>query len=236
MRQVKALLGCSGSEERRSGEEGGEGPPEGGPGSPSECPDGADAPTKASENGAGSSGSPNGGEKGAPQAPSSFYCPISMELMSEPVMVATGHTYDKECIERWLAQGHRTCPVTGQRLRHLELVPNFALRNAIQEWATAHGVKLRNDGNRVNAPIHYQDQRPRNILQKLEGHSEAVLALAVGDRNLVSGSYDTTVRFWDLEALRCVKKCEGHDDAVRVLAAANGKVFSGSYDGSIGVW
>lgn len=47
-------------------------------------------------------------------------------------MVATGHTYDKECIERWLAQGHRTCPVTGQRLRHLELVPNFALRNAIQ--------------------------------------------------------------------------------------------------------
>jgi hypothetical protein len=36
------------------------------------------------------------------------------------------------CIERWLAQGNRTCPVTGMRLRHLELTPNFALRNAIQ--------------------------------------------------------------------------------------------------------
>lgn len=67
-----------------------------------------------------------------PQGPTSFYCPISMELMSEPVMVATGHTYDNACIERWLSQGHRTCPVTGQRLRHLELVPNFALRTAIQ--------------------------------------------------------------------------------------------------------
>ena len=43
-----------------------------------------------------------------------------------------GHTYDRLCIERWLAAGNRTCPVTGMRLRHLELTPNFALRNAIQ--------------------------------------------------------------------------------------------------------
>ena len=28
-------------------------------------------------------------------APASFYCPISMELMADPVMVATGHTYDR---------------------------------------------------------------------------------------------------------------------------------------------
>jgi hypothetical protein len=69
---------------------------------------------------------------GPPQAPASFYCPVSMELMSDPVMVATGHTYDRTCIERWLQQGNRTCPVTGMRLRHLELTPNHALRNAIQ--------------------------------------------------------------------------------------------------------
>lgn len=73
-------------------------------------------------------------------------------------------------------------------------------------------------------------------MRTLEGHQEAVLALAVGDRFLVSGSYDTTVRFWDLTTLRCFRKCEGHDDAVRVLAVAGGRVFSGSYDGSIGVW
>lgn len=69
---------------------------------------------------------------GPPQAPASFYCPVSMELMSDPVIVATGHTYDRICIERWLQQGNRTCPVTGMRLRHLELTPNHALRNAIQ--------------------------------------------------------------------------------------------------------
>lgn len=71
-------------------------------------------------------------ESSAVQAPSSYYCPISMDIMVEPVMIATGQTYDKDYIERWLSQGHRTCPVTGQRLRHLELTPNFALRSAIQ--------------------------------------------------------------------------------------------------------
>lgn len=34
------------------------------------------------------------GGKGA-LAPSSFYCPISMELMGDPCMLATGHTYER---------------------------------------------------------------------------------------------------------------------------------------------
>ena len=37
---------------------------------------------------------PSTGGKGA-LAPSSFYCPISMELMGDPCMVATGHTYER---------------------------------------------------------------------------------------------------------------------------------------------
>ena len=77
-------------------------------------------------------------EKMTAQVPNSYCCPISMEIMVEPVIVATGHTYDKECIQMWLSQGNRTCPATGQKLRHLELVPNFALRNAIQVFIPQH--------------------------------------------------------------------------------------------------
>ena len=72
------------------------------------------------------------GAPGRPVPPQNFCCPISMDIMSDPVMIATGHTYDRCCIEKWLVNGHRTCPMSGQRLRHSELTPNIALRNIIQ--------------------------------------------------------------------------------------------------------
>lgn len=72
------------------------------------------------------------GANGKPTPPAHFTCPISYEIMSDPVMIATGHTYDRACIEKWIASGHRSCPLSGQKLRHSELVPNIALRNIIQ--------------------------------------------------------------------------------------------------------
>lgn len=68
-----------------------------------------------------------------PVPPSSYLCPVCWELMADPVVLDTGHSYDRPCIERWLfQQNNRTCPVTGQRLNHLELIPNHALRIAIE--------------------------------------------------------------------------------------------------------
>lgn len=54
-----------------------------------------------------------------------------MDIMRDPVMVATGQSYDRPCIERWIHSGKRTCPKTGVRLRHTELTPNIALRSII---------------------------------------------------------------------------------------------------------
>ena len=49
------------------------------------------------------------------------------------------------------------------------------------------------------------DVETLECVRVLEGHGEAVLALAVGETFLVSGSYDTTVRFWGLDTLRCIR-------------------------------
>ncbi|KAL6206746.1 hypothetical protein ACLB2K_023993 [Fragaria x ananassa] len=72
--------------------------------------------------------------------PKDFCCPISLDLMREPVIIATGQTYDRSSISRWLEEGHCTCPKTGQMLPHTKLVPNKALRNLILQWCTAYGV------------------------------------------------------------------------------------------------
>ena len=66
--------------------------------------------------------------------PADFRCPISLELMRHPVVVATGQTYDRESIRLWMDSGHNTCPKTGQTLAHIELIPNRALRNMIALW------------------------------------------------------------------------------------------------------
>ncbi|PWA66682.1 zinc finger, RING/FYVE/PHD-type, Armadillo-type fold protein [Artemisia annua] len=67
--------------------------------------------------------------------PDHFLCPISLELMKDPVTLSTGITYDRESVERWIFEdGKRTCPVTGVELKSLEPVPNHTIRKMIQDW------------------------------------------------------------------------------------------------------
>ncbi|XP_042507907.1 U-box domain-containing protein 15-like [Macadamia integrifolia] len=74
--------------------------------------------------------------------PHEFLCPITLELMTDPVIVATGQTYERESIQKWLDSNHRTCPKTGQILVHLVLAPNYALRNLILNWCEKNNVEL----------------------------------------------------------------------------------------------
>ncbi|KAF9621821.1 hypothetical protein IFM89_028409 [Coptis chinensis] len=69
-----------------------------------------------------------------------FCCPISLDLMQDPVIVSTGQTYDRYSISRWMEEGHCRCPKTGQMLDHTRLVPNRALRSLIIHWCTSHGI------------------------------------------------------------------------------------------------
>ncbi|CAN4125658.1 unnamed protein product [Withania somnifera] len=66
--------------------------------------------------------------------PSYFICPIFQEIMQDPVVAADGFTYEAEALRGWLDSGHETSPMTNLVLSHKNLVPNHALRSAIQEW------------------------------------------------------------------------------------------------------
>ena len=58
-------------------------------------------------------------------------CPISCELMKEPVVAADGNTYERVCIEQWFATGARTSPVTNAALTSTHLLPNHTVRRMI---------------------------------------------------------------------------------------------------------
>lgn len=74
--------------------------------------------------------------------PDCFLCPISSKLIRDPVVVATGQTYDRKFIQAWLDAGHRTCPKTQQILPHFILTPNYLLGMMIQQWCEGHGLEL----------------------------------------------------------------------------------------------
>ncbi|KAH1122761.1 hypothetical protein J1N35_005921 [Gossypium stocksii] len=78
----------------------------------------------------------------SPLVPHEFLCPITLEIMTDPVIVATGQTYERDSIRKWLNSNHRTCPKTGQTLEHLSLAPNFALRNLILQWCEKNNLEL----------------------------------------------------------------------------------------------
>lgn len=66
--------------------------------------------------------------------PKEFSCPISLDLMRDPVVASTGQTYDRPSIIQWIGEGHSTCPNSGQALADNRLVPNRALRSLISQW------------------------------------------------------------------------------------------------------
>ena len=73
--------------------------------------------------------------------PPYFLCPISLQIMKDPVIVPTGITYDRDSIEKWVyTNKNTTCPVTKQALIINQdsdfLTPNHTLRRFIQSWST----------------------------------------------------------------------------------------------------
>ena len=71
--------------------------------------------------------------------PSSLLCPISGELMEDPVLTEEFQTYDRASIAQWL-QLKQTDPLTNKPIG-VRLRPNVALMGAIRAWKLAHTVE-----------------------------------------------------------------------------------------------
>ncbi|XP_028941465.1 WD repeat, SAM and U-box domain-containing protein 1 isoform X4 [Antrostomus carolinensis] len=66
--------------------------------------------------------------------PDEFLCPITRELMKDPVIAADGYSYEKEAMENWLSSKRRSSPMTNLPLPSPILTPNRTLKMAISRW------------------------------------------------------------------------------------------------------
>lgn len=62
--------------------------------------------------------------------PEGFVCPLTQEIMKDPVMDPEGNSYERSAIEAWLDK-NQTSPITRKSLTKENLFPNRALKDAI---------------------------------------------------------------------------------------------------------
>nr|CAB3484930.1 unnamed protein product [Digitaria exilis] len=75
-----------------------------------------------------------------PLPPEELRCPISLQLMYDPVVIASGQTYERACIEKWFDSGNTTCPKTRTQLPQLSMTPNYCIKALIASWCEQNGV------------------------------------------------------------------------------------------------
>lgn len=128
----------------------------------------------------------------SPIIPDDFRCPMSLELMKDPVIVSTGQTYERTSIQKWLNAGHKTCPKMQQPLTHTALTPNYVLKSLIQQWCESNGVELpRQQGaGQDNKSHNYKSDCDRAgielLLQKLKDDKVEVQRAAAGQLRLLA--------------------------------------------------
>lgn len=82
--------------------------------------------------------------------PPYFRCPLSLELMLDPVIVSTGQTYERASIQKWLDHGLNVCPKTHQVLTHKNLIPNYTVKALIANWCEEHKIRLSDTSKHIN--------------------------------------------------------------------------------------
>jgi len=73
-----------------------------------------------------------GKQKVEEDPPDEFLCPITQEIMQDPVVASDGHSYERKAIQEWI-QKKPISPITNTPLES-KLYPNYSLKSRISEW------------------------------------------------------------------------------------------------------
>lgn len=69
--------------------------------------------------------------------PSNYYCPLTLQIMEEPVTDTCGHCFEHDAIASWL-DGHTICPISRKPICLTDLRLAYDLQTRIQNWKKEH--------------------------------------------------------------------------------------------------
>lgn len=118
-------------------------------------------------------------------APNDMICPITKEIMTDPVITRNGHTFDRAALQRSIDLNGQRCPLTRAPVNMKEVTPNLALKSRIEEWIitqkeitksqeTEFQVFVMVEGKNLVIDVKPDIDTPADLYEKLKQRSDIV--------------------------------------------------------------
>lgn len=126
------------------------------------------------------------------EVPNNYLCPITREIMFQPVMAVDGCIYEEEAIMLYFeVYGlNARSPLTGLPFQSTVLFPNPAVRALIHEFLERHPEFLDEGQNREKGQkqkVYFSERLQRNALQAIQACDErGLLAYIAQDKRLLT--------------------------------------------------
>ncbi|KAJ0798658.1 putative U box domain, Zinc finger, RING/FYVE/PHD-type [Helianthus annuus] len=171
-----------------------------------------------------------------PVPPDELRCPISLQLMYDPVIIASGQTYERICIEKWFENGHNTCPKTHQTLAHLCLTPNYCVKGLVANWCEQNGILVPEgppdslDDNYWNISLTENEPTSSRFVEsigscKYEKEGDELEAVPEDEGSTYEGLLASlTMENKRIKAVEKIRLLTKDDEEARILMGANGFV------------
>ncbi|XP_009353494.2 U-box domain-containing protein 43 [Pyrus x bretschneideri] len=143
----------------------------------------------------------------------SFICELCNKMMTDPVAIICGHSFERKAIQEHFRRGEKNCPTCRQELSSLELTPNLLLRNSIEEWnqrdqdlkfqAAVHGLKSIDHSRQDTAleDMQFLLKMPRYVTKAAEEGLATKLVVILKDEGVNA-----------VAALKCLYYLAKHND------------------------
>ncbi|GMI68425.1 Plant U-box 40 [Hibiscus trionum] len=119
--------------------------------------------------------------------PQEFSCPISGSLMADPVIVSSGHTFERVCVEACKNMDFTPTLNDGSVPDFSTVIPNLALKSTIVNWCRNHSL---------NPPKPLDFSKAQELVRTLSSKKpkphigEEGKRISISDRNFIQGVKD----------------------------------------------
>ncbi|ODV74641.1 ubiquitin-binding SDF ubiquitin ligase complex subunit MET30 [Cyberlindnera jadinii NRRL Y-1542] len=117
--------------------------------------------------------------------------------------------------------------------------PQVKRRRLSNQTTNGHGVRKTRPWKVVYSERFKVERNWRKGIyttKQFVGHTDGVLTLKYDYKYLFTGSYDKTVKIWDVKTGALIRSLESHTQGVKTLAFDEQKLITGSLDNTIKVW